>query len=71
MDFPGMAGLSLRCCVWASEGVPACPPVHRQDEPARLSLGVVASQQSQLLFHLEADCNSVVRVNCGKSLHPS
>jgi hypothetical protein len=29
----------------------ARPLVHRQDEPTRLSLGMVASQQSPLLFH--------------------
>ena len=52
-------------------GFPRPALVHRQDEPARLSLGVVASQQSQLLFHLEADCNSGAKFNCGKSLLPS
>jgi hypothetical protein len=34
------------------EAVPTRPLVHRRDEPARLSLGMVASQQSLLPFHL-------------------
>jgi hypothetical protein len=36
----------------------ARPSVHRQDEPARLSLGMVASQQSPLLFHPAIDFTS-------------
>src|SRR5271165_4447619 len=39
-------------CQGPSEDNPARPFVHRQDEPTKLSLGVVASQQSPLLFHL-------------------
>jgi hypothetical protein len=38
----GLAGRALRC--------PAL--VHRQDEPAKLSFGMVASQQNLLPFHL-------------------
>jgi hypothetical protein len=34
------------------EALPARPLVHRRDEPAKLSLGMVASQQSQLPFRL-------------------
>jgi hypothetical protein len=34
------------------EDIRAQPLVHRQDEPAKLSLGMVASQQSPLPFHL-------------------
>ena len=48
MDFQGMAGLSLRCITGPGEDDPAQPSVHRQDEPARLFLGMVASQQSPL-----------------------
>jgi hypothetical protein len=39
-------------CFWSGEAVPARPSVHRRDEPARLSLGMVASQQSLLPFRL-------------------
>jgi len=39
-------------CFRSGEAVPARPLVHRRDEPARLSLGMVASQQSPLPFHL-------------------
>jgi hypothetical protein len=52
LDFQGMAGLSLRCLFWPGEVVRVRPLVHRQDEPAKLSLGMVASQQSPLPFHL-------------------
>jgi len=38
--------------VMAGRGCPTRPLVHRQDEPTRLSLGMVASQQSPLPFHL-------------------
>lgn len=55
----------------ASEAFPLALSVHRQDEPARLSLGVVASQQRQLLFHLEGDCSFMARLQFGKSLLPS
>jgi hypothetical protein len=34
------------------EDILTMPLVHRQDEPTRLSLGMVASQQSPLLFRL-------------------
>jgi hypothetical protein len=37
--------IPLMCFLGASEDVSARPLVHHQDEPARLSLGVVASQQ--------------------------
>jgi hypothetical protein len=46
LDFQGMAGLSLRCLFGSGEDTPARPLVHRQDEPTKLSLGKVASQQS-------------------------
>jgi hypothetical protein len=39
-------------CLRPGEAVPARPLVHRRDEPARLSLGMVASQQSLLPFRL-------------------
>ena len=38
--------------VLAGRGFPVRPSVHRQDEPTKLSLGMVASQQSPLPFHL-------------------
>jgi len=36
----------------SGKGILARPLVHRQDEPAKLSLGMVASQQRPLPFHL-------------------
>jgi hypothetical protein len=47
-----MLGLSLRCLFLPDGEIPARPLVHRQDEPTKLSLGMVASQQSPLPFHL-------------------
>ena len=41
--------------------VPARPLVHRQDEPTRLSLGMVASQQSPLPFHLDEAIVALMR----------
>jgi len=38
---------------------PARLSVHCQDEPARLSLGMIASQQSPLPFHPAIDSTSV------------
>jgi hypothetical protein len=52
LDFQGMWGLSLRCMLGPGESLYARPLVHRQDEPTKLSLGMVASQQSPLPFHL-------------------
>jgi len=45
-------GLPIR---WGLDGAQRCvrtPQPHRLDEPAKLSLGRVASQQSPLPFHL-------------------
>jgi hypothetical protein len=71
LDFQGMVGLSLRCLLGPSEGIPARPAVHRQDEPTKLSLGMVASQQSPLPFHLDVDSSAQATFSAGKSLLPS
>jgi hypothetical protein len=63
--------IPLMCFLGASKDVSARPLVHHQDEPARLSLGVVASQQSPLPFHLDVDCTAQAISNPGKSLLPS
>ena len=47
----------------------ARPLVHRQDEPAKLSLGMVASQQSPLPFH--PAINSTSAWIFGNSRRPS
>ncbi len=71
LDFQGMTGLSLGCSLGGQARLSRLPTVHPYDEPARLSLGMVASQQSPLVFHLEADCNSGAMASRGKSLRPS
>jgi hypothetical protein len=63
--------IPLMCSFGASKDVSARPLVHHQDEPARLSLGVVASQQSLLPFHLDVDCTAQAISSLGKSLLPS
>ncbi len=49
-----MEGLSLRCMFWPGEGMSARPLVHCRNEPTKLSLGMVASQQSPPPFQLES-----------------
>jgi hypothetical protein len=53
--------------MWTSEDVPACPPVHRQDEPARLSLGVVpkceAVKCKEILYSLSLEILYTSRVH--------
>ena len=66
-----MVGLSLRCLSGPDEALPVRPPVHRRDEPTKLSLGVVASQQSPLPFHLDVDSSAPAIFSTGNNLLPS
>ena len=49
-DFQGIRGLPIRYGSFESAETRPLRSVHRLDEPAELSLGMVASQQSQLPF---------------------
>ena len=49
---------SIPLMILGERALPPARSVHRQDEPTRLSLGMVASQQCQLLFHPAIDSTS-------------
>ena len=57
--------------LWAGPGF-LCPAlVHRQDEPTKLSLGMVASQQSPLSFHSVRRLYRYAVSSCGNNFLPS